>query len=243
MLISQTSQASRLLVSPVVALAAVAWLVLGGAAAQANPVPFAPNLVIGSNVFGQGSDPNDPVFQAPVDYQLGTIGEFYRASSDGSEPVHFSINGCLLAAGGTTCQPGIAAGQAYSIVAEISLVSVDNPIPPGGMYLVLGGVFPTPAYAADAVRAYASHTEQIPGFTFTPVSTLSRVALSGVTNYYLGFFFADANASVTLRIDVDAMLPGGTPVLMTSFAYVPEPATALMLGLGCLGLAAYRRRG
>ena len=236
MLIRQHSRVSRL-------LAVVALLVLATSQAHANPVPFAPNLVIGSNVFGQGSDPNDPVFQSPVDYQLPTVGEFYRASSDGTEPVEFALqNPCLLAAGGTTCQPGISAGEAYSIVAEVSLVSVDNPIPAGGMYLVLTGVFPTPAYAPDAVRVYASHTEQIPGYTFTPVSTLSRVALSGVTNYYLGFFFADLNAGpITLRIDVDEMLPGGTPVLMTAAAYVPEPSTALMLGLGCLGLAVYRR--
>jgi hypothetical protein len=182
-------------------VATLGLFVLGATQADANPIAFAPNLVIGPNVYGQGSDPNDPAFQAPVDYLLETDGVFYEADESGQAPVTMNINKCIVASGSNTCSTGaaVANGDPYSIIAEISIASLVNPLPNEGMLLLLSGVAPIPAYAHDAVSVYTTDPGDVPGMPISQIYTASRVSGSGVTNYYLGLFFPDLNA-LTLRV-------------------------------------------
>ena len=59
---------------------------------------------------------------------------------------------------------------------------------------------------------------------------------------YFGFRFSNLGDSLTLRYDVTAMQPSGTPVLFTSAYYpIPEPGTAVLLALGLIGMACRQR--
>jgi hypothetical protein len=133
------------------------------------------------------------------------------------------------------------------VIAQITLDSVANPLPQDGMLLLLSGVAPTPAYAYDAVSVYYSDPGDVPSMPISPLIRAERLTSQGVTNRYLGLYFADLNTpTLTVRLEIDAMVGQTAPSIMLTAAYlstpIPEPSTALMVGLGLIGLAVQRRR-
>ena len=88
----------------------------------------------------------------------------------------------------------------------------------------------------------------IVGGSFSDVDVI-RFSSGGSDYYYLGFYlpeFSDSNVTAvsrTFRYSVDGlMLSGGAPQFFTNAAliFVPEPSSAVLIGLGLLALVSQR---
>ena len=206
-----------------------------GSSAQASMVRFS-----GVGDFN-GFDSGTPGFPASPDLLIDSSGLSLAAGPVGSPfDVQYTLEHCLLPGGATTCQPGVVAGTAYTALATITLASTPaaHPVPDGGLYLLVGGMSASTGYSATDVW-FDTDEQTVEGVHVDP---LLFAYLASVDQNYFGFRFTHIGESLTLRYDVDAMQPGGTPILFTSAYYpVPEPSTATLLALGLIGMA-YRRR-
>ena len=204
------------------------------ASAQAAMVRF-----IGVGDFN-GFDGSTPGFPTTPDVLIEPSGLSLSAGPVGSGfDVLYTLDHCLLPGGATTCQPGVVAGTAYTDLVTITLAStpVANPVPPGGLYLLVGGMLSTGYSATDVWMDTDQQT--VAGIPVDPL--LYAYQGSGDRNYF-GFRFSGIGDSLTLRYDVSAMQPSGTPVLFTTAYYpIPEPSTAVLFALGLIGMACRRR--
>lgn len=148
---------------------------------------------------------------------------------------------------------GITGG--YSVIMTLTVSAVNTNDIQGPFTLFLSGLAGT-SYAASEVAVEldptvptALNTTAVPNFvwngSFTPLVRVNDVADAPTIYDYVGWSVAGVNDSVTFRYDVSSA-PGtrGTPQLMANAttAVVPEPGTALLMGLGLAGLAAAGRR-
>jgi hypothetical protein len=169
---------------------------------------------------------------------------------------------CVLAQGSSTCRvnaDGIT--TPYSAIMSFEVNALDPRLLNGPFTLMLTGidVADDPSIvriALDPALSVGLDTSAVPGFVFdpsngvggfdVPIAVRDEIdAAAGMIYYHLGFTVQDGDR-VTLRIDVDAsasvqpvpqLFANATPVV------VPEPGTALLMGLGLLGLSwAGRRR-
>lgn len=171
-------------------------------------------------------------------------------------------NLCVLAQGSSTCRVD-AAGIAtpYSAIMSFEVNVLDPLLGSDPFTLMLTGVgeMDDPdliRIALDPTLPVGLNTSAVPDFVFdpsngvggfdVPIAVRDEIdAASGAIYYHLGFTVQDGDR-VTLRIDVDAaasvqpvpqLFANATPVV------VPEPGTALLMGLGLVGLSwAGRRR-
>ena len=162
-----------------------------------------------------------------------------------------STNVCILF-GDSTCRANTAGiTGAYSVLVSVEVSAVNAQSIDGAFTLFLSGL--TGAYAPGEVQVELNpvvpvglDTSAVPGFafdgSFDTYSHLVYTSGSGSTFDYIGWntTFGDR---ISFQYDV-LTAPGtrGTPQLMANAtAVVPEPGTALLMGLGLAGLASVNR--
>lgn len=153
----------------------------------------------------------------------------------------------LYEEGSSTPVDEVAAGVAYSSIVTLTMGELpDDPNPQGQprdeiLLLVMGvsndqsATPPHPIYTTDDIALIVNQ----PGAT--PFDTAVYEPRSeGAFYYYLGYALGEGE-TVTFRYDVAEQAIGGTPVFFTRGTYdyelVPEPSTALLMGLGLFGLS------
>ena len=144
----------------------------------------------------------------------------------------------------------------YSVLVTLSVSAVDNPLINGPFSLFLSGVMSVPGSEYDTSEVVVElnptlptslDTTAVPGFVwnggFTAFSHLVYDELDPFLYDYIGWA-VNIGDSVTFRYDVLTSPDGrGTPALLANATTViPEPGTALLMGLGLAGLAATGRR-
>ena len=213
----------------------VLWIGLLAGSAQAAMVRFQ-----GVGDF-EGFESGTPGFPTTPDLLIDSSGMSLAAGPVGSGfDVLYTLDHCLLPTGATTCQPGVVAGTSYTDLVTITLESTPAayPVPSGGLYILLGGMSVASGYSATDVW-FDTDAQTVAGISVDPL--LYAYQASGDREYF-GFLFSNLGDSLTLRYDVSAMQPSGTPVLFTSAYYpVPEPSTAVLLALGLIGMACRQR--
>jgi hypothetical protein len=208
--------------------------------------------------FAVGFDPDDNDFPSTVDYVIPTNAQRLGAQSidtspSVSVPVTFKLESCLLLEASTGCEGSIDEDEAYSVEVTLTLMSAVD-APSTGFLLYLSGLNdnvpeggtapPPPVYDVDDVRIRLD----APGMDALSVFTWTSSGDDPTTLHYLGWTFDSfepgTTQSLKFRYDVSSQLAGGTPVFRTNAAYefVPEPSTALLVGLGLACLAS-RRNG
>jgi len=153
----------------------------------------------------------------------------------------------LYREGSTTPEDELPAGVPYTSVVTLTMGPLpDNPDtgaePQDEILFLIMGV----SDDQTATPPHPIYTEaQIAFVTVHPTDTPFDEAVydpraEGTAFYYLGFVLS-AGETVTFRYDVTEQADGGTPVFFTKatydYAQVPEPKTALLMGLGLAGLA------
>ncbi len=165
---------------------------------------------------------------------------------------------CILASGSSTCQATTAGiGGAYSVLVTIGVSVLDQSID-GPFTLMLTSTAGISGYEKNEVQVELNptapaglNTGAVPGFSFdgsfdpfVRVEDVTFLASSGVTYDYIGWTVTDGD-SVSFRYEVLTAPNGRAAPQLTAnaiTAVVPEPGTALLMGLGLAGLAAGGRR-
>lgn len=165
---------------------------------------------------------------------------------------------CILASGSSTCQATTAGiDGAYSVLVTVGVTVLDQDID-GPFTLMLTSVAGGSGYTSSEVQVELNPTAPaglnsvaVPGFSFggsfdpfVRVEDVTFLASSGVTYDYIGWTVTDGD-SVSFRYEVLTAPDGrATPQLTANaiIAVVPEPGTALLMGLGLAGLATGGRR-
>jgi len=204
------------------------------------------NTVQNDPVFGlDGSDPDFPSigYELPLGSPLNPAGN----TGGGFPDIEYDESVCFYLQGSTTCQANLpAAGVTpYSLAVTYTITALNVAQNASGVLLVIESLGLPMGYSIpDAGIAVAG--APIGAQTFDPLSGIEDNAFGpGFEYYYLGWLVTSVGETFTLRIDVADQLASGNPFPVTSsapiFNVVPEPGTALLLGLGLAGLAAAGR--
>ena len=232
------------------AMIVAAILLLAVGPASATPASFTSS--------GWGFEPT-----SLVGLPTGSIGEedpFLLAGAPGTDPnldvvLSGSTDLCVLAAGSSVCQltPSGLTG-AYSALVTLQVSVLNTAMLPGPFTLLLTGLGNTDydpsevSVELDPMVDPSLDTSAVPNFVyggaFTPfvhIRDLAAAQSHEIIYDYIGWTVEDGD-SVTFRYDV-SVGPNGrqapvftlnaTPIIVP----VPEPGTALLMGLGLAGLS------
>jgi len=185
---------------------------------------------------------------------------FLAAGEAGTGSYDVDVTGstdvCILF-GDETCRAStLGITGPFSVIVTLSVSAVNNPAITGPFGLFLSGVMSVPGseYGTSEVVVELNptvpaglDTTAVPGFVwnggFTSFSHLVYDEFDPFLYDYIGWA-VNVGDSVTFRYDVLTAPEGrGAPALMgNATTVVPEPGTALLMGLGLAGLAAAGRR-
>ena len=196
--------------------------------------------------------------------------DLFLGAGDPSTPgADVSLTGstdvCILASGSTTCQANVGGVSApFSVLVSVTVAAINTPALSGPFTLMLTGLNTgpgAPGYSLGDVQIDLNpaaipglDTSAVPGFDWDPTRgtngfsdfAVVRDETFGPGNVYTYVGWAvNVGDVVTFKYDVlGAPSAAGTPQLMANAVasiVVPEPAAALLLGLGLTGLALLRR--
>jgi hypothetical protein len=212
----------------------------------------------------------DPATLGPVDVVIDSTVDLFDANdlnAPGNTDVQIdgSLDLCILVGASTTCASANSTDDASPFIGDIgpitflvtlTVAKINNPAITGPFTLVMRDLIGGLGYTRDAVtvdNTYAEITGLDPnGFDFDetngingfdPFLVVQDNVEPGDIRYYLGWEVNEGD-SVTFRFDLKAgqtvqeFFPGFT----YSAIPVPEPGTALLMGLGLVGLTLAGRR-
>lgn len=182
-------------------------------------------------------------------------------SSDLRVELSNSTDLCILASGSSSCQATTAGiSGAYSVLVTVGVTVLDQANFDGPFTLMLTSVAAGSGYTPSEVQVELNptapaglDTAAVPGFSFggsfnsfVRVEDETFLASNGITYDYIGWNVTDGD-TVSFRYEVLTAPDGrATPQLTANviplIVVVPEPGTALLMGLGLAGLAASGRR-
>lgn len=228
---------SRRVVQAFIAVLALAFV---AAPAGAIPVQF---LEIGAN--DTGFSPSN--FPLPVDVVIPLDVNDRPASM---EPAlgEFGLNvtTCILANEPVSsgCDPTlIPTSTGYTMIVDITLASVPADAVGMDSFIFFTALPPVPTYSVTDVSFIVNDLTPVPGHTITPFTTASFTPTPSMSYYYLGFVLAEGE-SASFRVDVTGNHSMTTEKLIfrASGYVIPEPGTAVLVGMGLLVLARRRSR-
>jgi PEP-CTERM motif len=235
-------------------MGAMIFLPIGAFAASFDPVvAFDPTTLPAVDLLIDESVPfleaNDSSAPGATDVQL-----------DGSTDV------CILIGASTTCQSSVNVGQSgpVSFLVTLTVAAINTPLITGPFTLLLSDLNPVPGYSRsdvtvdlnpDAIPGLDTSAVS-PGFIWDPNNGVNgfdpflvvqddAFAAMGDVRYYIGWTVGLGD-TVTFKYDLadSASVLSFTPGLIAHAVpvIVPEPGTALLLGLGLAGLCISQRR-
>ncbi len=224
-------------------LIAVFALVSAATPAKAIPVQF---LEIGTS--DTGFSPSN--FPTPVDLVIPLDANDRPAPMT---PVTggygLNMTTCILANEPVTsgCDDRLIPGSTgFTMIVDITLATV--PVDAVGMdsFIFFSALPAVPTYSVTDISFIVDDPTPVPGHTITPFTTASFTPTLSMTYYFLGFILSEGE-SATFRVDVTGDHSMANPVtdkvVFRAAGYViPEPSTAVLVGLGLLVLARRRSR-
>lgn len=224
-------------------------LILGAGPALALPANFDP--VFGFDDTNLGGLPT-----LTIDIEDPFLGVGDASGGTFDVDVTGSTDVCILFNDETCRANTLGITGSYSVIMTLTVSAVNSSDIQGPFTLFLSGLA-SGSYAASEVAVEldptvptALDTTAVPNFVWnggfsSPIVRVNDVADSPNIYDYVGWTVAGVNDSITFQYDA-SVAPGtrGTPQLMANAttAVVPEPGTALLMGLGLAGLAAAGRR-
>ena len=188
---------------------------------------------------------------------MGAEDSFLGAGEASSGPFDVDLTGstdvCILF-GDETCRASTAGiTGAYSVLVSLTVSAVNTSEIAGPFTLLLTGLAGTTygtsevVVELDPVVPTSLDTGAVPGFvwndSFTPFFRITDTTFDPTLYEYLGWV---VNVGDTVTFQYDVLTPPGArgaPQLMANAVpIVPEPGTALLMGLGLVGLAVSGRR-
>ncbi len=170
---------------------------------------------------------------------------------------------CILPQGSSICQPSVAGLTGpYSVIQQFQVSAINTPAITGPFTLMvtdLGDAPIVPQYNRgdvsvdlDPMAIPNLDDSAIPNFDydpmdgvngFTPIFVVRDDSFAPSTVYTYVGWLVTLGDTVTFKYDVAVVNPAGTPQLKgNAVPLVPEPGTALLIGLGLAGLSVAGRR-
>ncbi len=206
----------------------------------------------------------DPTTLGGIDLAIGSDVELVDANDlMGSGTTDVQIDGsfdlCILVGASTTCDSSAFVGDSAPVtfLVTLTVAAINNPDISGPFTLILRDLNPSPGYPRSAITVDTDYAA-IPNFDpngfdfdashgingFDPFIVIQDSVADDDIRYYLGWTVMLGD-SVTFRFDLEeGTIRSDLPFFEFSAipVTVPEPGTALLMGLGLAGLCTAGRR-